>query len=509
MQPFWKELFYTDVHFRDDWQFEVEADFAPITSSKESTTIQEFYFYLPQGLQVDSESYLKEQFYVDRTNLIRFKTPEFSLQELCDHKNDRSPLYRIRHALHSATLDDEKETIDDELKLFANVFRSSIRRNVRDFFKLVQKAKTPTEQQECSERILSFCSDIKHLRKVLLDVKAEFFSIVSDKELRLVFSTVDEFCCGTIEHFLTGFLEYVRRFHIQNLNEIDTLLCEILLDVQNRGRTYFSVPHEVLEDPLRLNEYILFRRGQLNKFVLDALLLNLRRTSLVQRYGGRLATLAASLAMLIYVSIITLQVLHVEIGALTVILITVGLYTLKEQLKDWLKDIFHKQARVLFSDYTTEIRSPSGRRVLGKIKEFFSFLTPSRVPEDVSAAENAGEDLILPHLKVPKTIIYYKKEVVLQESDIEQLGRRKTLHNILLFNIFSFMKKASNPTEPSFVLDFNSFEIGRKDLPKVYHIDIILKTTTKIADEEIGKELKKFRIVATKSGILRIEEVHL
>ena len=95
MNNFWNDLYYEDIHFRDNLQFELETDFAPIRTLEHNVSVQEFYFFIPQSLQIDAETYSKEQFYKDRTNLIRYKKPEFSFYDLINKNNTQSPLVRI------------------------------------------------------------------------------------------------------------------------------------------------------------------------------------------------------------------------------------------------------------------------------------------------------------------------------------------------------------------------------------------------------------------------------
>ena len=95
MNSFWNDLYYEDIHFRDNLQFELETDFAPVRNVEQNISTQEFYFFIPAALQIDPHTYSKEQFYKDRTNLIRFKTPEFSFYDLINKNNQQSPLMRI------------------------------------------------------------------------------------------------------------------------------------------------------------------------------------------------------------------------------------------------------------------------------------------------------------------------------------------------------------------------------------------------------------------------------
>src|ERR1700722_13915917 len=87
------------IHFRDKWQFELKSDLYPFSERKEDNLVQEFYFFIPNSLQINDQTYTKVQFYQDQTNLVRLKTPRFSFNELIDPLNAESPLTRLRSFL--------------------------------------------------------------------------------------------------------------------------------------------------------------------------------------------------------------------------------------------------------------------------------------------------------------------------------------------------------------------------------------------------------------------------
>lgn len=86
--------------------------------------------------------------------------------------------------------------------------------------------------------------------------------------------------------------------------------------------------------------------------------------------------------------------------------------------------------------------------------------------------------------------------------------RRNALNLIYRFNIHSFLQKADNPVHEYVKIDPETHEFIRKELPKVYHLNIILKNTYMNEDLKEEIEFKKFRIILDKNGIKRIEKLH-
>ena len=116
---FWKEIEEGQVHVRDRLQFELKSEFITFPAKEVSVFTEELYIFIPQSLQINRDTYSTEQFYWDQTNSIRYKTPTFTFEELLDPKNEASPLY-------------SRAKMQGEVKLLANIFRSTLRNTVKE-----------------------------------------------------------------------------------------------------------------------------------------------------------------------------------------------------------------------------------------------------------------------------------------------------------------------------------------------------------------------------------------
>ena len=96
MDPFWEEFETGEIHFRDKWQFELKSEFSPIPGQKQSEYTQEFFIFVPTALQINPQTYTKNDFFRDQTNLIRLQTPIFTFDELLSPFSLRSPLVKIK-----------------------------------------------------------------------------------------------------------------------------------------------------------------------------------------------------------------------------------------------------------------------------------------------------------------------------------------------------------------------------------------------------------------------------
>jgi hypothetical protein len=505
MESFWNDLYYEEIHFRDNLQFELQSDFSPQPTAKENISIQEFYFFIPSALQVNRLTYSKEQFYKDRTNLIRYKTPEFSFRELLDKNNQFSPMTRIVDLSASSETEKNIQYVQDEIKLLANIIRSALRVGTRGLIDVLSSPITSVSKERLERQVETLCNEIKELRLYYLEIQTTFLSHWSGNILQSFFY-VDEFMSNCIDYYLTGFLSYLRSLSIDGVHVIDSKIGELVAEEKRYRQKYYQEAKD-LQGTKTDQESVLFHRNLLSKYVLDALLLGFERISWADKYGNIFAGAAAGIAMLVYGFLLFLNLPTLGINSLPFLFVTVILYILKDRIKDSLKTLFHQKAGQWLSDYTTNIKGINSEATIGQLKEFFSFLIEKDLPDEIKHAREAQFSSDLPFFKQPEELFYYKKEMSLRTSESLIRARRHKIHNIFLFNIHLLLEKASNPTEPLLSLDPDTMELTEYELPKVYYINIIMKNSYFDANLNKRIELKKFCMVIDKNGIKRIEIV--
>lgn len=267
-----------------------------------------------------------------------------------------------------------------------------------------------------------------------------------------------------------------------------------------------SEPQINKEDP-KENEYVLYRKGLLNKFVLDALLLSTVRQSIRKRFGHVVGSIAAGIAMLIFFVLFVFGGRVFIINSIPFILVTVFLYIIKDRLKEALQTISFRQFSKWFSDYKTDIFSPEGNIMLGKMYESVSFLSLEGLPDEIIKKRDREFHAVLESMKRPEHVLYYKKRIKIFQHEENGYSRRSALSIIFRFNIRKFLEKADDPTQNYTTIDPATKECVTITLPKVYHLNIILKKTLIDENNTPQSEYKKFRIILDKNGITRVEQV--
>ncbi len=505
MEQYWEDFDLEEIHFRDKWQFELKSHYLPSSKMFQHIYTQELYLYIPSPLQVTPETYSKEQFYQDKTNLIRYKTPEFTFQQLIDPTQTKSPLYRIKNALMETDGNESIAAIEKELKLLGNMVRSALRTDVNALVNTLQNLKPDDDPTSFIQPVTTLLIHFNILLKEYNALKTPL-EIKGGEQLSQAYIYVADFISFSSNNYFTALLDSIRKHHREQFAEIDKDICSLLMEEKRWREKWLDEP-EILSEKTADNETILYQMGLLNKYVVDALLLNISVDPIDQRFRNIIGSIAAALAMTIYILLFVWQGSVFIINSEPFILFTIFIYVLKDRVKDEIKNISMKQAFRWFSDYKTEIRTPDNKNVIGELRESFSYIDPDKVPEDIQKVRNIEQHKTLQAIRRVEQVMYYKKTVYLNNFLETKQDRLSGLNVIFRLDIHKFLNKASDSIQPYSTLDPNSLEVTHTMLPKVYHLNIVLKNSFMRPDGTTKIEYKKHRIIVNKEGILRLENL--
>lgn len=502
-----RELESGEIHLRDQWQFELKSEFIPTADPKKNKYYQEFFIFIPNSLQINETTYQKLDFYKDQNTYIRYKTPVFTLKEISNLTNPLSPLTRLSR-LAQKTNHDRLDTgkMEDELKLLGNIFRSAFRERAHLLFKQIDQSRTLKEEGIVFEKELAALKeDLTIFFKEFNFVKELVVKNVEVPSVKQHLIYINEFISYTVSYYIIGILQKIKETDGPTFASSEIFLEDLLIQEKERRKTIVPEPEDVENDPEK-SEYIFYRHGLINKYVIDALLLNTVRSSPDTSLQNIIGGFAAFIAMFIFFILFIWQGRVFVINSEPFILATVILYVLKDRIKETIRNVSYKKALKWFPDYMTEIKSPDGKTSLGVLEESFTFINESNLTEDIIQARNKEFHAILEDLHRPETVIYYKKSVKILKA-LEKASRRNSLNAIFRFNVQKFLFKADNAFQGYYTLNKNTKELQFLQLPKVYHINIIMKSTFIDDQGKAISEIKKFRLVADKNGIKRIEQV--
>lgn len=482
------------IQFRDKWQFELKTELLTLTQKGRNKESQEFYFFIPNALQINDETYKKNEFYADQTSLIRFKTPSFRMDELLDEQNPESPFVQLHQLLKSPKTQQNPKILQNEVKLLGDIFRSSLRDQMIAFTVRMYRLKNAEDIEEFQKYVHRYLDELVAFKTKFREIEQEYLAEWPPEKVENLFNYVKEFINLTRGKALTQFLHRLRQRQIDG--PIDSKIVKMLSDDYA-----FISPVTFLHDPIK-EEFILHRESLLNKFVLDPLLLKTSRSSTDQRYKNIIAGLPAAIAMLVYMTLFVWGWSYFVVNSQPFIVLTVIIYVLKDRIKEELRILSYKQAARWFSDYTTEIHS-NGTDI-GTLRESFAFVPEEKVDPKILKMRDREFHGVLEGFKRPEQIIYYKKTITLNDNLKNIEARFYGINLIFRFDVHHFLTKAEDAYQQTYVFDPETKMIKRMQLPRVYHINIVIKTTL---EEEKEPRIDKFRLIVDKNGIKRVENL--
>lgn len=502
---FLNELEEEIIHLRDNLQVELKSEFELSSKSKKDIFAQEFYIFIPESLQISSQTYPKEQFYKDETNLVRYKTPIFSFDELLNPANLRSPLYRLRSLAKKMPFQSQQEIITEEGKLFGNIFRSTLRDKIADIIQGLKKESDKEHKARISRLIDQLLENIARTRSTYLSLQKELIEKSKDPIISRNLHFIDEFLCDTIDYFMSGFLDFFRSTGFASLATSDKKICDLILEEKNRKNLHYppsnNHPHEKVAEEAQI-----YRQSLLQKFLLESLQLKSSRIAVIQKHGPLIGAIAAGIAMFVYMVLFLFawQRPTLLINSIPFVISVVFFYILKDRVKEGLKSYYMQRAFRWFPDYRTEIFSQRDKPI-GVLTESVSFISQSQVPTRIQKIRNEDSHDNLDKLQRHEAILFYKREVKFYQNSQRETARRHHINTLFRFNLRRFLEKASDPTTLRFDLDPKTLKILHKEMPKTYHLNIILKSIQMQANGEESSEIQKYRIIVDKTGIKRVE----
>lgn len=499
-EDFWNELSEGEIHARDNLQFELKSEFFINPHLKHNVYKQEIYIFIPNSLQINADTYPKQQFYLDETNLIRYKTPLMSLSDLINLDYSPSPLTRLYHMLNKSDPSLFLTSASDELKLFAAIFRGTVRDYIHKIIQSMQIAE-PEKTAHAISDLCSQISDVCHKFRQLQDIS---HSRSDYPQLIRHFKYIDEFISIVIDEFLVILLKRYRSLDNYD-RHAQSILTQLIIKEKLYRKRKDLIP-KTSKGHLFANESILYRQGLLHRFILESLTLKHIRFSSEEKHRNVLGAIAAGFAMMVYMSLLAWNASSFVINSFSFIFLAVFLYVVKDRIKEGFKTLYSKKAHRWFPDYSTEITNSKGFKV-GKLTENFAFINSKQLPHGFLKIRSHRFHEELQALHRHETIIQYKREMTLTLPHPSNEARRRAITAIFRFNIHRFLQKASNVVQTNLTLDTYTQEISERLLPKVYHLNLIIRNSFLQEDLKLKTEIKTYRVIVDKNGIKRVEYI--
>ena len=486
------------VEAHDRNQFEVKLDYTTDAEAKRDRYRVEAYFFIPRSLGVNPHTYSRAHFYSDVQAYIRFKTPEFTFQDLLDPNNDRSPFNRLRGELsQNGCFEGDVAQLSQEFKLLGCILRARIQDRAGSIQAQLAKFGGSGDLESSVDRLVTELGDsLRTLRSLNLEH--------APQRLREAFAYVDEYLSLVCEMHLTHLVQSMDRSsrlgdRFQKTRERLTVM--LLAERSHRcAKNYLTVLEEGSE------EHFVYRQGMLKKYVMSVLFLEITK----ERQGRRLLDVMAAVAAGIAMTFSTVAAIWSQeiygINSFPFVMALVVSYMFKDRIKEWLRRYFSHKITPALADYDLAIHDPESDDPVGRCRETFAFVNEDQIPVEVLEKRHIDNRSSLEAESKPEVIIRYSKDIDLKGSIIRRLhGRLRDITDIIRFNLARFLLRADDPQRK--IRRFNA-ETDRVDsihLPKLYHINVVFVLRTQKHPE--AQTVERVRVIVDRSGIKRLESV--
>jgi hypothetical protein len=182
-------------------------------------------------------------------------------------------------------------------------------------------------------------------------------------------------------------------------------------------------------------------------------------------------------------------------------------YVTKDRIKALTNE--HLVAKLRRFDHTAWLTGEGLRNVgLGmlraRIREVMKFTNVEKLPSDVRAMRLTQRTVQQAEVPVEE-IIHYRKMVEVTAQDGTPAGYR--VRDIFRLNVRHYLVRLDEPLDEQPFFDANAKRFRTAEIPKVYHLNAIVRLSRRDADGNGSERLERFRVVLDKTGIVRIEKV--
>lgn len=453
------------------------------------------YFFVPNSLDINQDTYHKDDFYDDLRTYLRFKTPVVSLKNICSGENN--PLQRARKSLEQLTNRQNKNTIGDcnyNLKILCCILKSTI----RDYVYSATRKENLDKIEISIDRYVARINEIISGFRKLSDL-----SVTKDGILP-AYLVGDEYISYLIEDYSYQLLESIKKLKLPHKKTAKKKLLRLIKQElrYRRNKKYFTLTSDNTD-----NEEVLFRRSFSKKFVESALFLKTKIRKEGQVFEQVLFGIAAGLSMMFATGIIFFSQKRFGTLTLPVFMILIVSYMLKDRIKELMRSYFASKVHHRLFDYKTELYDAEKEKI-GWVKEGFGFVEEQNIPENIATLRDCDyvEKLkeTRDHWADEKTILYKERVKLIsgRVKNVCQGCRVRGINIIMRFNIFKFLNKMDSSKKHVYILKKGGYKKTRGE--RVYHLNAVIKYSSQNKDS-----YDRIRLILNKEGIKRIEKISI
>lgn len=451
------------------------------------------WIFVPNSLDINPQTYGKDQFYRDIKSNVRLITPVYLLRELAEPNS--LPFRNLRAACEKVAVGPTAENIDNyesQIKMFAAIFKSALRNH-----------SVHIDNTDTVGDIIYLSDDFVAGAERIVGEYRNVYQLVNvptvDSKLRGYYLFGDEILSYIIDVQTLRILKKIDRMADTQLDAVREKLVRFMEREKEykREKKYGSVEPNDHEG----NRQLVFRYGMLKKYVESDLYIRLNK----KRDGFAVEqvyySIAAGLAMIFATAVAWFA--QVKYGNITgpLFVVLVVSYMLKDRIKDLMRYYFAHRLGDKYFDNKAQIKIQN--RPVGEIKEGVDFIRDSKTPQEVLDIRSRSSLMEAENRIFEEKILLYRKRIVLDNKSLnsDNMYYVNGINEILRFHMHRFTQKMDNPEVPVDTLDHNG-QVHSVRVQKIYYLNLVMQLC-----EGSSVQYKRFRIVMTRNGILAVEEM--
>ncbi len=476
----------------DNFSVEFKFGFEGDDKAGLSDFVVNSWIFVPNSIGINPDTYGKKQFYRDIKSNVRLITPVFALHEIADAS--ALPLTSLRHAMEglAASSDDSSaDAFDYHLKMFGAIFKSSI----RDFERHIRTAKA---LENADSLIDGYIRDVSEILSQYRALYALMTAPQVSETHRGRFRLVDEFLSYVTE---MRTIRIIRKLDSSRQTRPLSGSKALLISLIKAERAYKQkCGYGIIGKDKEQSRQVVYHHGMLKKFVESDLYIRLKK----KKDGVAIEQLYYSIAAGVAMIFATAVAWHTQVrfGNITwpLFVVLVVSYMLKDRIKDLLRYYFAHRLGNKYYDNKAIIAI--GHKKVGVIKEGVDFISSSNIPSEVMSLRSSAARIAETTKIFEEKIILYRKRVTIDGKALAENDDypMRGLNEIMRLHLNRFTYKMDNPEIPVAILGDDD-EITVEKVQKIYYLNIVFQL------RYAGRaEYRRFRVVMTRDGILRIEE---
>ena len=507
------ELFDTKVEVHDRKQFELKLEYQPSGTDPESEYLVETILFLPKSLNIDAQTWSRDQFYADLHNYVRLKTPVLSFEEI--RTGSHSPLVQLEQRLPLGLMGPTSEVVYDA-KMLACVLRGALRRFARGMKKecshLLRGAETekcaptdsPAHLMALARKSIAATQDILQRFRSTIAQLAEKYPLGAKAEAAL--RLVDEFMSLMVEQFFRRIVVQMEEMPRSGVYvELRRELMDVVISDESyrKARKWTSVLAADGD-----NEEYAHRIGFLKKFCMNILFLKVQRSATRKGWEEVLFAIAAggSMAFALGVGLFA-QSRYPQASFNFFVLAVVG-YMFKDRMKEGLRRVLASYAGKFLYERTTRIVDPVTQDDVGVCREKLDYDSAVTVPPDIVRLRAQDDLITVAQGELSETVIRYRKKIALDSEMLPRIadGIVSGVTDIIRLNIDRVLHDMDDPEYALDYVDLEDFSVGKLQMAKSYRVDVAFRFAVDDGRHQ-RTTVRLVRLVLDRNGIKRMSEL--